>query len=670
MRTDTLSRLAAAHGILPGFRNLSGAEILTGPDTQRALLRANGISVDSNAMIAEALAIYHAEAAAQVHPGEMIVACNAAAQLGIAEGWDWHLVPEGQTGIAAEGRSAGQITLPPLPAGVHNLTVTHSAQTEEIALFAAPVSVPQITDIAGQPRLWGLNAALYALHSARSAGIGDFDDLARTAEAIGPYGAGFLGINPVHNLGWADHTTISPYSPSHRGYLNSGHIALDQVPGLTAPQMARHPAHAAMLDYSSHGQQHRAALTATYARFLAMATPEAKATFATFRDTQGDALARFALYEALSERHGPDWHRWPADLHSPDSPATRAAAADLSDRIAFHMWLQWLADHQMAAAHTRAKAAGLPLGLYLDLAVGARRGAAETWCESGAVAQGVSLGAPPDHLSPAGQNWNLTAYSPRKLAAQRYGPLRQILRKVMRHAGILRIDHILGMNRSYWIPDDGSPGGYIRQPFAPLLAILAIEAQRAGTVMVGEDLGLVPDGFREAINARGILSYSVLQYEKDRHGKFRSASSLRLQSLACFATHDTPTMHGFLTGRDIDWWQRLGWVDKTEATKAHKRRASETTDLGGKTAQSFPAFRAHMHRALARAPAALVTVQLDDILGTIEAQNLPGTVDEHPNWRRRYEQSIEQLGQLDALTQTGQIMTESGRSPSETKDIS
>jgi 4-alpha-glucanotransferase len=255
----------------------------------------------------------------------------------------------------------------------------------------------------------------------------------------------------------------------------------------------------------------------------------------------------------------------------------------------------------------------------------------------------VSIGAPPDHLSPEGQNWNLAAFAPRKLRAQNYAPFRQILRSTMRNAGILRIDHVLGLNRSFWIPDDGNPGGYVRQPFAALIALIKIEAERAGTVVVGEDLGLVPDGFRAAMRRDGFLGYSVLQYEKDEHANFRDPSECDRQVLACFGTHDTPTLRGFAEGRDIDWWSRLGWIDDDKVLTTRAQRQNDVgvlAKLAVSDAGAPDRLAGSVYSALARSPAALVSVQLDDVLGQVEAQNLPGTVDQHPNWRRKYDLPI------------------------------
>lgn len=635
-----LDALAEACGILPGFRDLGGTTRPTSPDTQRALLRANGVAVDSEAMVAEALAATRAEARARVHPREIVVRRGEAVAVAIDMPSEWRLVPEDAPGIATEGRASGRIVLPPLPSGVHALTIG----AETIRLIAAPPSCPSVESVAGRPRVWGATAALYGLHSARGRGVGDFEDLARAAEAFAGQGAAFLGINPVHSLGWADHETISPYSPSHRGFLNTAHIAVE---GGTVQA-------GDFIDYAAQGPAYRARLEAEYAAF------GDDAAFDAFREARGEALATFALYEAISETHGPDWRDWPAALRSRDPAALAGATAQHAPRIRFHAWLQWRADAQLADAQARATGAGMGLGLYLDLAVGPRRGGAESWCEQGATAAGVSLGAPPDHLSPDGQNWQLAAFAPAKLAAQDYRPLRRIIAEAMRHAGVLRIDHVLGLNRSHWIPDDGSPGGYIRQPFQALLAVIAIEAERAGTVVIGEDLGLVPDGFRETLGARGFYSYSVLQYEKDGKGAFRAPDTMRPNSLVCFGTHDTPTLRGFCEGRDIEWWHRLGWIDAAAEARAQKDRAKDHRAL----AAIDPAakdVKTGIHTAMAASPVAMVSVQLDDLCDQVEAQNLPGTIDEHPNWRRRCPVPVERLGNDPDLRALGETMRAAGR---------
>lgn len=646
---NDLDALAEAYGILPSFHDLSGAVQPTSPETKQALLRANGLALDNDAMIAEALAEFHATRYDRMHPPEKVVRSGEAFALPLSQETEWRLEREGELCVAMEGHDGAQIDMPALPSGVHTLTVMAGGRTESITVIAAPEACPSVEAVAGNPRVWGVNAALYGLRSARNRGLGDFEDLARSAEAFAAHGAGFLGINPVHSIGWSERDAISPYSPSHRGFLNTWHIATDRIPGTLGHRPDLSTDESGWIQYQDFVRDHRDTLESLYASF----DLDTETEFSDFCDARGEPLAQFALYEVLSESHGPDWRTWPAGVAAQDAPP---------ERIRFHKWLQWLADTQLAGAQSRARQGGMGLGLYLDLAVGARRGGAESWCERDSIAQGVSLGAPPDHLSPDGQNWQLAAYAPNKLARQNYAPLRRIITETMRHAGVLRIDHVLGMNRSYWIPDDGSPGGYIRQPFEALLAIVAIEAERAGAVVIGEDLGLVPEGFREALGARGLYGYSVLQYERGDQEVLRHPDTLRPDSLLCFGTHDTPTMKGFWSGRDIDWWRKLDWIDDAGAKAAHDRRERDRQTLSGQeTPSSFVDVRDRVHRAMATSPVAMVSVQLDDLCDHVEAQNLPGTINEHPNWRRRYAVAVERFGSELDLGALGETMMQGGR---------
>lgn len=636
---EALAELAALCGIEPAFYDLQGTCHVTSPQTQKALLAANGIDVSDDAAIHAALAALHHARADRWFPHEIIVTSGQEAAQNFGLGAQWHIRDVDSDAIVAEGAPRDFITVPPLASGVYVLSATASGRTEEVTVLAAPARLPSVAEQTGAQRLWGMNLALYGVRSARNTGLGDFEDLARVAERAGAKGASFVGVNPLHNMGFSDGTAISPYSPSHRGYLNTSYIALDRISGGTAPEESQALRAAEQVKYSAQKRAHHAGLEAAFAAFGRAADAQARADLAAFTAAGGEDLARFAHFEALGEVHGTDWHGWPV-----------APAAPAPERVDFHIWLQWVADAQLGDAQARARASGMPLGLYLDLAVGARRDGAEAWCDSAAIAQGAAIGAPPDQLNPEGQNWNLAAFAPRKLAALHYRPLRQILAQTMRHAGIIRIDHVLGLNRSFWIPDDGSAGAYVRQPFESLLAIIKIEAERHGCLVVGEDLGLVPDGFRETMRGHGFYGYSVMQYETDGDGAFRDPAQTEAQVLSCFATHDTPTVAGFAAGRDIDWWEALGWIDADQAAQQRGLRAQQVARVGG------PDFAAATLDLLARARAGLVVVQLDDILGALEAQNLPGTIDAHPNWRRKYDVTLEQLDSAPQFGAVAQLM--------------
>lgn len=659
---QALAAVAALCGIFPEFRDLEDVLRPTNPETQRALIRANGLNIDSENDLRDTLAALRADEAGRVLPHDVLVTSEQPTTIKCAQSLVWQITLEDAGDVFAEGKSDGGLHLPALPSGVHALRIECGLEVQRATLIAAPTRTPSLREVSGCERTWGVVAALYGLQSERNNGLGDFEDLAHLGEILGAQGAGFLGINPVHALGWADAATISPYSPTHRGFVNTNHIALDRipdVPALGSLQQARNE----FIDYATFGAHHRAALRAAFEAFKSAASPETQRDLHEFTRAGGEALRDFALFETLSETLGSDWRVWPNQFRT---PASARLSADTIE-TGFHIWLQWVATRQLCDAQFRCKNRGMSLGLYLDLAVGSRLDGAEAWGAADSLAHGVSLGAPPDQLSPAGQNWQLAAYAPRKLMAESYRPLRQILRQAMQNCGVLRIDHALGMNRSYWIPENGAPGGYIRQPFQSLMAIISIEAQRAGTVIVGEDLGLVPDGFRETMASKGLYGYTVVQYEKNDDGKFRKASDLRPQSLACFGTHDTPTLTGFWEGDDIAWWRNLGWIDETEEGKIMHRRQREKADLMGTTIAGTKNLDAadlagRVHRDLATGATALVAVQLDDVIGVRDAQNLPGTIDEHPNWRRKTPYTLADIAQHRGLRDTAEVMKQAGRS--------
>ncbi|SMX33870.1 4-alpha-glucanotransferase [Maliponia aquimaris] len=643
---DQLRQLAGAYGVHLGFHDLKGQEHPASPDTLRALLRGMGVDAATAAAVRDALEATTARKADSPLPPELIACAGSRIALPLATPCRWSVLDEAGQEIAA-GRAEDDLSIAPLPPGYFTLQARGQDWQAATLILSTPARAPSMTDLTGRARGWGVCGALYGLRSARNGGLGSYADLPALLSALGGAGAQFFGLNPIHALGWAAEEMTSPYSPTHRGYFATDHIA-------PAAGLGPTPADE-LIDYTAFRRRQRAALRADYAGFSLAPQSEQRA-FKAFRATGGAALDTFAQFEALSARHGEDFRSWPAALRRPGPEAARAAAEDLG----FHQWLQWRAETQIDAAQAAALQSGMDFGLYLDLAVGARPGGAEAWMHRDTIAEGVTIGAPPDHLSPEGQSWNLAAHAPARLRAAHYGPLRAMLRKLMAKAGILRIDHALGLLRSFWIPDDGSPGGYVSQPFDSLLAVIAIEADRARCLVVGEDLGLVPDGFRDKLNGAGLLSYAVWQYENAQDGTLLPPEALRPFALACFGTHDTPTLQGFWYGQDIAWWQRVGWLSGGAAKARHDERSRQRAGLRAQCAlpPNAPADRITdaLHARLATAPSALVALQLDDIIGVVEAQNLPGTVNEHPNWRRRLPVDVAALHTAPALRRLPDIM--------------
>lgn len=640
--SDNLNKLADHYGIFSSFRDLDRNIQATSRETQLALLNGNGIEVDNDAMIAEHLAEIKAKNAVRRLPDEIIITATQCNEIFNLQNVEWQVSLE--NGQEIVGKDNGNIRLPAMASGIHKLVVKSKNRTEFVSLICAPAKAPSIQALSGKHNIWGVNTALYALNSRSNYGIGNFENLAVAAESFGANGADFVGINPVHAIGWEE-GVISPYSPSHRAFLSSAYISLD------APSTAHNQAE--FIDYNTSKQAHQNALK------QAFQSANLDQDYKNYCQNADDQLENFALYEALSETHGTDWRNWPQYLHSP-AQISQTQRQKLAPQIALHQWLQYMADKQLGNVQTRAKESGMAMGLYLDLAVGSRRGGAETWLASDAVASAVSIGAPPDHLSPAGQNWELTAYAPAKSKANGYKALRQSLRASMRHASILRIDHVLGMNRSYWLPDNGAAGGYIKQPFESILAVIAIEAERANCAVIGEDLGLVPYGFRDTMRARGLYSYSVLQYDKDDAGDFKPHAQLNPQTLACFSTHDTPTLKGFYQKTDIAWWQKLGWVEPQKLNGVWQQRDKEIETILTTAKQpkstNYGSFRDGINNILASSPATMVALSSDDIFEIAEAPNLPGTIHEHPNWRRRHPEHVESFASNTKLKNIGALM--------------
>lgn len=657
---DSLADLAAAMGILPRWRSMAGKEQIAVRDTQRALLQAMEVPAATDAEIRESFEELRARRAARRVPEEIVVSAGTEARVPVGFVADWRL--ELESGGALEGRDEEEITFSP-PAGLHRLRVG----SETCLVIAAPARAPTVGDVAGRDRAWGFTAALYGLRSRRNLGVGDYRDLAAAARQMARLGADFIGINPVHALGAAS-GGLSPYSPSCQSALEPRHIAPDAVPEVKRCTIAhrllkngaadRETAKGnGLVDYEAHARRQREILEALF-RSTIEAGGSAAADLAAWRKGPGRDLERHAIFEAVAEVHGPDWRAWPEALRDVRGPDVLQFASENEGAVCRHAFKQWLAGRQLAEAQAAARNAGMAFGLYLDVAVGVCPGGADVWAAPACFARGVSLGAPPDAFSPDGQTWNLAPFNPMTLRATGYGPFIRTLRFAMAHAGIVRIDHVPGLQRSFWVPESGAPGGYVSYPLESLLALVRIEAARAACVVVGEDLGSVAPGLRRRLSETGLLGSAVMQFEKDAKG-FRPPRLYRSASIASVGTHDTPTLKGWWSGRDIELRHSLGRTSTKERDAALATRAEERValcrllveegyappglDPAAPPRDADAPILTAIHALLAGAASALLAVRLDDALGHVEQQNLPGTVDEHPNWRRRYPVPVEAL---------------------------
>ena len=526
---------------------------------------------------------------------------------------------------------------------------------------------------AGQRR-FGLAAHLYALRRKGDQGIGDFTTLREIAAATARAGGVTVGINPLHALFGGQRERASPYHPSDRRFVDPIYIDLEDAPDFAGSPRAREllSTHAdavaalssrAAVDYPGVWDVKRRVLEACFATFdRRQADDPLRAEFDRFVAAGGEALRQFALFEAIAAAY-PRRRRqdWPAGLRGPTASDVVAFAAHHRRRVRFAVYLQWAADRQLAAAAAHARASGLRLGLYRDLAIGAAPDGAEAWANpAGTLARGVSIGAPPDPFSPDGQVWDLPPPIPRALTTSGYTGFRELLATNMRHAGALRIDHVMGLERLFWIPDGASArdGAYVRYPVDDLIAVLAQESLRAACVVVGEDLGTVPDGFRERLDAADVLSYRIVAFE--REGKaYTPPSRYPAKAAVCASTHDLPTLAGWWAGKDLAEKRQLGLLDEDGAGAARAERLMDKAALAAALdaagvehgAPIDPAglhdvaITGAIHRYAAQTPAALLLLQADDLAGEVDALNLPGTDRERPNWRRKVGVEVGKLWQ-------------------------
>jgi len=486
-------------------------------------------------------------------------------------------------------------------------------------------------------RVWGFGVQLYGLRSARNWGIGDFGDLRALLELSARQGASLVGVNPLHA------GEGSPYSPSSRHALNWRYLDIEAIPEYAASRKARARVSSAAFQKRLGALREAELVDHDGVRRAKLEALELLFEESSFRS---DALPKgartYALFEALREKFGGPWQSWPEAYRDPDSPQVRAFHKKNLTRVRFHEYLQLQARRQLDAVQAHATELGMPIGLYVDLALGADAGGAEVWADQESYALDVSCGAPPDEFNPRGQDWGLPPLSPRALRATGCAPFAELLRSSMPEGGALRLDHVMALMRLYWIPRGAKPerGGYVSYPFRDLVAVLARESRRRRCLVVGEDLGTVPKALRAALNEAGVLSYRPLLFGKDEAGEYCAPSAYPRDALVCASTHDLPTWRGFWAGSDIALRASVGLAvdpvaekDQREADKAALARALAREGLDRSAAAA--------HAFISRTPCKLALVQPEDVFELLEQANLPGSIDEHPNWRRKLPLALE-----------------------------
>lgn len=713
----TLFQLAAEAGIEAGFHDAFGTPHPLQAETAIRVLGALGLPAETKAQLQASMVALRERPWRLGLPGSLVVpAENQPAEVPLHAPADcasmrWQIVEE--DGRRHEGRLDlldspvedqrevdGQRMVRrscrlrvSLPEGYHRLTITLGESTLDCVLIVAPKLCWLPDDAAPGRRLWGVACQLYSLRGPRSNGIGNFGDLDALVGYAADCGADLVGLNPLHALSPADPERRSPYSPASRDFLNVLYIDPGSVPEVAVSAEAQallsgqRQAALAQLDLIDYPAVTRLLLDVMRAAFESwpLASADRHAAFAAFRARGGTALEAFARFMAIQERLAAEnpaminWRNWPEDLQRADGASVDHFAAQHADAVTFHVWLQWLADEQLAKA--AASADGMAVGLYRDLAVGVGPDSAAAWAAGDRFVAGVSVGAPPDLLNRLGQNWGLVPFNPLALADDGYAPWIESLRANMRHAGALRIDHAMAMLHGYWIPDglDATRGAYVSFPLEALTRILALESRRHRCIVVGEDLGTVPPGFREKMAESGVLSYRLMLFERVGECLFARPETYPANALVMFATHDLPTLAGFWSGEDLYLRQELRQYPSDEvrdadvAGRAADRRRlidalidaglwSQDAPVLDETGTLSPELARAVQLYMARTPSRLMMVQLEDLLRLPEMMNLPGTVDEHPNWRRRLPVDLETLFSMPQVTdQLHAVDTERGR---------
>lgn len=495
-------------------------------------------------------------------------------------------------------------------------------------------------------RSWGWTLQLYSLHSAGSWGIGDYRDLADIVRWSGsPEGgrAGLVACNPLHAMTPAAPIENSPYFPSSRRFRSPLYLRIEDTAEYAAADEAVRARVDRLRPSTVEDRIDRAAVWAAKLAALELLWPRARPErLDEFRAGQGEALDTFALFCALAEEHGRDWRSWPQELHDPGGRAAEEARQQRGDRLRFHAWLQWLCDQQLAAAAEAAREAGMPIGIVHDLAVGVDPGGADAWALQEVLAVGATVGCPPDTFNQLGQDWQLPPWHPMRLADADYQPFRDMLRSVLRHAGGIRIDHVMGLFRLWWIPA-GHParrGAYVSYDWQALLAVLSEEAHRAGAVVIGEDLGTVEPMVTDVLAEAGILGCDVAWFQRNADGYLPSAE-WRPGAVASVTTHDLPTLSGWFSGESVRIQAELGQLDRPleeELARGARQRAELLELLWAEGllaagSEDLEQIVSAVHRLLVAAPAAVVVAAPGDAVGDVRQPNLPGTIDEYPNWR-------------------------------------
>jgi 4-alpha-glucanotransferase len=669
---DVLLELAQAYGIATEYWDWQGHHVAVDADTVIAVLAGLDVDASTPELAWEAVHAHHREPwtrmlprcvatrerrpyVISVHvtdgdPVDIWIELETGGRRGLRQLENWN--PPREIGDRWIGEASFEIP-GDLPLGYHTVRARSGGREAEMPLIITPAWLGLPTGL-GQRRAWGLATQLYSVRSHDSWGVGDLVDLTDLAVwSGGEHGADYILVNPLHAAEPVPPLEPSPYLPSTRRFFNPLYLRPERIPEfvhLDDTQRANVTELRAGLDAAAARDtiDRDAAWTAKRAAlkivFSVPRSPGRQLAFQAFRRRAGEGLERFAQWAVLSERHGPHFDEWPTELQHPGSAQVAEFTALHGEEIDFVCWLQWVLDEQLASTQLAGEQAGMALGVMHDLAVGVHPYGADAWALRDTYAQGISVGAPPDPYNQNGQNWSQPPWRPDRLAEQAYAPYREMVRTILRHAGGIRVDHVSGLFRLWWIPAGAGPtkGTYVRNDHEALVGILALEAHRAGAVVVGEDLGTVEPWVRDHLRERGILGTSILWFEFDFHGDGSplAPEQWRELCLASVTTHDLPPTAGYLAGDHVRLRDRLGVLTRPLAEELAVDEAERQAWLdnlrsrGGLSEDADEeATVAALYRYLTWTGSRLLCVALGDAIGDRRVQNQPGTVDEYPNWR-------------------------------------
>ncbi|MDO5701247.1 MAG: 4-alpha-glucanotransferase [Bowdeniella nasicola] len=689
---DSLHQLASAHGVATDFWDFHGQHREVSTETLVAVLQALGVDASSDDAVAAALAetedapwrltLPHCMVVREGHEHDVTVhvpdGTGVSVHVLLEDGSRWdlgqkdHWVPPREVDGTLIGRAT--FVLPSnVPLGWHRIVATPEVGEEAscpLAVTPERLSPPHLHSERG----WGAMAQLYSIRSRRSWGLGDARDLAELGSFFGSVGADFLLINPLHAAEIEPPITPSPYLPTSRRFVSPLYIRpedIEEVAYLSGPkralvqwaaeEVAAANASGEPLDRDASWRAKSGALAVIYEAGLSDAR---RRDFERFCAEMGKGLQDFALWCALTEKYSEG--EWPEGLEHPDSARSALHRIELEERLDYFCYLQWIVDEQLTRAQRDARGAGMGLGLMQDLAVGVHPGGADAWALQDVFAPRMSVGAPPDMYNQQGQNWSQPPFRPDALARAGYAPLRDMIRTVLRHAGAIRVDHIMGLFRLWWIPEGAGPdeGTYVRFDHEAMMGVLLLEAQRAGATLIGEDLGTVEPWVRDYLAERGVFGTSVLWFEMDEGGYPKTPDAYRELSLATVNTHDMPPAAGYLAGEHVDVRERLGLLVepadqvRAEALAERERMVARLTEFGllEDGAPEREIIEA-MHRYIALTPARLLGVSLTDMVGERRTQNQPGTDQEYPNWKVPLADGVGEAVMVEDLKTNGRLLS-------------